>query len=102
MLESVLHVQDGLALGGRFRGLARPGQAVSALELAALMIAGSAAALASAFIDTPWQIPGQSIVQSVLPMALGLSLVPRRMAGSLMGVSSALTVGCLRMSGFGG
>jgi len=102
MLETVLGVNEGLVSAGRFGALARAGQRVSMLELAALMTCGMFAALAAAFIETPWQIPGQSIVQSVVPMALGLALVPRRTAGTVMGIGSALTVACMRTGGFHG
>ncbi len=102
MLGTVLDVNEGLISAARFPGLSRVGQRVSALELATLMTCGTLAALASAFIDTPWQIPGQSIVQSVIPMALGLALVPRRIAGSVMGLGSVLAVAGLRVGGFHG
>ena len=102
MLEAVLGVNEGLASAGRLRALTRAGQRISLLEFAALMTCGMFAAIAAAIIETPWQIPGQSIVQSVVPMALGLALVPRRAAGSVMGVGSALTVACLRTGGFHG
>jgi hypothetical protein len=102
MLEAVLGVNEGLVSAGRLGALPRAGQRISLLEFAALMTCGTFAALAAAFVDTPWQIPGQSIVQSVVPMALGLALVPRRAAGSVMGVGSALTVACLRTGGFHG
>ena len=102
MLGTVLDVNEGLVSAGRFPGLSHAGQRVSALELATLISCGVFAALATAIIDTPWQLPGQSIVQSVLPMALGLALVPRRVAGSVMGVGSILTVAGLRLGGFHG
>jgi hypothetical protein len=102
MLEAVLGMNEGLVSAGRLGALTRAGQRVSVLEFAAMMTCGALAALAAAFIDTPWQIPGQSIVQSVVPMALGLALVPRRAAGSVMGVGSVLTVACLRTGGFHG
>lgn len=102
MLEAVLGVNEGLVSAGRLGTLARAGQRISMLELAALMTCGMFAAIAAAVIETPWQIPGQSIVQSIVPMALGLALVPRRAAGSVMGVGSALTVACMRTGGFHG
>jgi hypothetical protein len=102
MLDAVLGVNEGLATAGRLRALTRVGERVSLLEFAALLTCGMLAALAAALIDTPWQIPGQSIVQSVVPMALGMALVPRRAAGSVMGVGSALTVAALRTGGFHG
>lgn len=102
MLDAALQVNDGVAHAGRFRGLVRNGQSVSALELGALLVFGSLAALASTFIETPWKIPGQAIVQSVIPMALGLSLVPRRLGGSIMTIGSVATVAFLRVAGFGG
>ncbi len=102
MFSAVLSVHAELAAAGRIRSAARAGGQISVLELVALMACGAAAALASAWIETPWQLPGQAVVQSVFPMALGMALVPRRWAGSLMGCSALATVAGLRAGGLGG
>jgi len=102
MFNQLLLVNDDLAVAGRFRGLARSGQSVSTLELATLMSFGALAAISSAIIETPWKFPGQSILQSIIPMALGVALVPRRTSGSVMGIGSVVSVGCMRLFGFTG
>jgi len=45
---------------------------------------GSAAAAAVSLVKLSLGIPGSSIVLTALPMALGMSLAPRRLAGSVM------------------
>jgi hypothetical protein len=77
-------VHDGLAAAGRFPSLARPHQRISAAELLLLSSCGAASAAAVGFAKLGLGIPGHSIVLAVLPMALGLSLAPRHLAGSVM------------------
>jgi hypothetical protein len=68
--------------------LACPGRAISAVEVAVLVLLGATAAAATALLDLPLRIPGHAILRLVFPMALGLALVPRRLSGSFMGVSA--------------
>src|SRR5690606_21832762 len=53
-------------------------------------------------IEMRLQIPGSAILKVVLPMAMGLALVPRHGAGCVMGAAAALTAGGLKWGGFGG
>src|SRR5437667_465366 len=41
-------------------------------------------------------LPGHAILRGVLPLTLGLALVPRRFSGSVMGCSAVLTLLVLR------
>ena len=49
-----------------------------------LFLCGAAAASTTGFIRLGLRIPGHAIVLVVVPMALGLALAPRRLAGFVM------------------
>ena len=67
-------------------------------EIALLMLCGVAAVLAVEYLPSPLKrMPGQAILRSMLPLALGMAAVPRYGSGCVMSLSSLLTVGCLRM-----
>lgn len=66
-------------------------------ELAILAAAGASSALAVGCLNLHVRIPGHAIVQAVLPMALGLSLVPRRLGGIIMGASAYGTIALLQL-----
>jgi hypothetical protein len=102
MLAGVLRVHEGLLTSSRMPALSRPGQAVSAIELAVLGLLGAAAAAATMLLDLRLRIPGHAILQSVFPMALGMALVPRRLAGSIMGASALATALLFQAVGAGG
>jgi len=72
---------------------------VALAELVLLVGMGAMAAGLSATIDG-WRIPGSNLLQSFLPMAAGLALVPRRGSGAVMGSSAVMT--SLAIAGFGG
>ena len=59
-------------------------------EPVALLLAGAAAGCLSCLVRLHLGIPGHAILRAMVPIALGLALVPRRGAGSLMG-AGALT-----------
>ena len=87
MLSTVLTVHEGLGAARRFPALARIGPRVSAWEFAVLVLLGAAAAVVSVFVKDKLGVPGHNIVRVVFPLALGLALVPRRGAASVMGLS---------------
>ncbi|HEU5170452.1 MAG TPA: hypothetical protein VFU46_07935 [Gemmatimonadales bacterium] len=68
-------------------------------ELAALMLAGSGAALLTTFVDVRLGIPGHHIVLVMFPLALGVALVPRHLAGAIMSGSAATTAAGLAVAG---
>jgi hypothetical protein len=84
MINDWFVVRDGLIGAARLPSLSRARQRISAAELLLLLLCGAAAAAAGAFVKLSLGIPGHSIVLSALPMALGMSLAPRRLAGSVM------------------
>jgi hypothetical protein len=84
MIHDWFVVHDGLIGATRFPSFAQPRHRISAAELLLLLTCGAAAAAAVAFVKLSLRIPGHSIVLAALPMVLGLSLAPRRLAGSVM------------------
>lgn len=77
----------------------RLGSQTSALELVTLLGCGALAAVASTMLELNLRIPGHAIVRAVLPIALGLSLVPRRGAGTVMTASALLSLIVLSVLG---
>ena len=86
-----LAVHAGLAEGSRIRSITAPDQRTVAWELAFLVACGAAASAASVYLDLRLRIPGHAILRAVFPMVLGMALVPRRGAGTVMGASALLT-----------
>ncbi len=93
-----LTVHDSLCYSGRLPALARPGQRLSALQGFVLVSMGVVAAVASVLVSRNLGVPGHNIIRVVFPMSLGLALVPRRGAGSVMGVSALATALLLTFS----
>ena len=89
-----LPLHDGLLDGTRLRGFVSRGAPASLVEVVALVGFGALAAVASECLEFHLRIPGHAILRVVFPMALGLALIPRRGAGTIMGCS-ALCAGLL-------
>ncbi len=99
MRTTILSVHEPLSHSPRVRVL-RPGAgAISAAELAVLVTAGVAAALMSGYVKLNLGISGHNIIRVVFPMALGLALVPRRGAASIMGSSALASAALFSMVG---
>jgi hypothetical protein len=92
-------VHQGLTSAGRVPSLAGAGRRISALEIVALLASGTAAASAVGMAKLGLGIPGHSIVLAVLPLAFGLSVAPRRLAGSLMSAGAFGTAWLLQGAG---
>jgi hypothetical protein len=92
-------VHEGLTATARMPSLARAGGRVSALELLVLLASGAAAAAAVGMAKLGLGIPGHSIVLAVLPLALGLSLAPRHLTGSVMSAGALGTAWVLQTAG---
>jgi hypothetical protein len=93
-------VRDGLAGAGRLPSLARPQQRLTVVELLLLLTSGAVSAAAVGMLKLGLGIPGHAIVLAALPMAFGISLAPRRLAGSLMSAGALGTAGLLTAGGF--
>jgi len=99
MVDDWFVVRDGLIGAARFPSLARPLHRISAIECLLLLACGASSAAAIAFIKLSLGIPGHSIVLAALPMALGMSLAPRRFSGSMMSVGALATAWSLTQFG---
>ena len=106
MRAAVLSFHSALGSARRWRPLEQTDRTISAMELAVLVVLGVGSAVASAVMTRGLKIPGHNIVRVVLPMALGLALVPRRGSASVMGVGglaggTVITLAGVRGLGFG-
>ncbi|MHC4399765.1 MAG: hypothetical protein ACYTG0_08805 [Planctomycetota bacterium] len=99
MRTAVLSVHPGLADSSRLPGVPQEGQRLEPVEILVLVSAGVVAAAASAFLDFSLRIPGHAIIRVVFPMAFGLAVAPRRMAGMVMGASALGSALLIRSSG---
>jgi len=97
-----LQPHSGLATTSRLRGATTTGTTPAVRDWIVLMTAGAVAALASTFIDFSLRIPGHAILRAVFPMTIGLALVPRYGAGTVMGCSAIATALVLHFGGFVG
>jgi hypothetical protein len=70
-------------------------------ELAILGLAGVAATLSMAFLQTPLRIPGHAVLKAALPLALGMAFVARPLAGTMAGSASLFAVAVLLIAGVG-
>ncbi|TWT58109.1 hypothetical protein KOR42_14800 [Thalassoglobus neptunius] len=104
MSSSVLSLNPQLVNNSRLRlrlfgssesqvGDSTGSDSVSLQEAAVLVFAGLMAATASMFIELNLKVPGHAILRSVFPMLCGLSIVPRRGAGTLMSIVALVFVG---------
>lgn len=74
---------------------------LSAVELGLLFGCGLFAAGAVVFVDLGVRIPGHAILRGVLPLGLGMALVPRRGSGLMMGGSALAGLAGLALIGRG-
>jgi hypothetical protein len=99
MVDDWFVIRDRLIGAARFPSLARHQHRISAVECLLLLTCGASSAAAIAFIKLSLGIPGHSIVLAALPMALGMSLTPRRFSGSMMSVGALATAWSLTQFG---
>jgi hypothetical protein len=95
----VLTTNEGLREASRLRAMVHGGQRATWVEVATLMALGICAALASTVLELRLRIPGHAILRAIVPMSLGLALVPRRWAGSIMTAAALVAAGGLRAWG---
>lgn len=90
----------GLFATTRLRIFASEPLAAPLADWLLLISFGAIAAICSACLDLQIRgIPGHAILRVVFPIALGFAFVPRRNAGTVMGLSALVTAMLLRMSG---
>jgi hypothetical protein len=97
-----LPLNKGLREATRLGWLVSDDERTRLAEVASLVACGVVAAIASQWLDFHLRIPGHAILRIVFPMALGLALVPRRGAGTIMGASGLLSGLALRAVPFAG
>lgn len=95
MINDWFVVRDGLAGATRLPTLARTRDRISAAEVWLLLACGVCSAAAVGLVKLSLGIPGHAIVLAALPMALGMSLAPRRLAGCTMSVGALGTASLL-------
>jgi len=74
---------------------------ISATELICLLACGAMTALAAGFLHMSLRIPGHAILRGVLPMAVGMALVPRWSSGMLMSIGAGVTAAGMSLAGVG-
>jgi hypothetical protein len=97
MLATSFAPQPNLRDSSRMPAISRAA-GVSAVELLCLLACGALAAAAVGFLHLSFRVPGHAILRGTLPMAMGVALVPRRLAGIVMSIgagaaSVAMSVG---------
>lgn len=102
MSSGMLTRHDGLRATTRLGFLTTSQETVQTWEMLVLLGAGVTAAVASMFMDFNLRIPGHAILRVVFPIAAGFAIVPRRGAGSVMGLTALATSLGLRQAGFAG
>jgi len=100
MLSSVLRIHEGLAATRRL-SIATPQTKPGVWELGALLTIGVSAGLALSYAKLNLGIPGHVILLNFAPLAFGLGLVPRRGAGTAMGLTAAATMAIAAHTGAG-
>ena len=90
MLPNVFAIHPGLDCSGRLPSLARPSRVGLVAEFGVLVVLGLTAAALSGWVKLGLGIPGHHILRVLLPMGLGLALVPRHGAATVMSLGGAL------------
>jgi hypothetical protein len=90
-------LHNELKAGSRFPGWGFAGDRLRLVDLTILLGMGVCATLCVTLLDFGLRLPGHAILRAVFPMALGLALAPRRMAGLVMGSAAVATLIGLRM-----
>lgn len=100
MLDAILPTREPLAAASRLQGWRVSGQGVAAFSL--LAVCGISAAAITTVSDFGLRMPGHAILRTVLPLTLGLALVPRAGAGTAMSLMAWLATLVFRGLGFHG
>lgn len=98
----ILPLHRELLASSRIAAWIKPSDRLRWAELGFLIGAGATAAVAVSCLDFGLRVPGHAILRAVFPMALGLSLAPRRLGGLVMGASAWGTAMLLKSTGGAG
>jgi len=99
MIDKLFGIHDGLATAGRIPSITRIHERISAWEVFLLLLCGGTAAAAVELIKLGLRLPGHAILLSMIPMALGFALAPRRSAGFIMSAGALSTAVILSQTG---
>jgi hypothetical protein len=99
MINKLFGIHYGLIAAGRIPSVISIQKRISVLEMMLLFLCGTAAAVSSCLLHHGMRLPGSSIVFSLVPMALGLALAPRRNAGSIMGAGALSAAALFNLTG---
>jgi hypothetical protein len=102
MTDTLFAIHEGLGSSRRFPWSLPADSRTRAVEMGLLVLLGCATAAVTVFGKLPLRLPGHNIIGVILPMAFGLSLVPRRGAASVMGASGMATATVLSLAGWSG
>jgi hypothetical protein len=100
MLSTAFTTRTSLRGASRLRTISGENR-VSAAEIAILFACGALAALAIGLVHLRVGMPGHAIFRAVLPMAMGLALVPRRSSGMVMSFGAGVTAAAMSVGQFG-
>lgn len=100
-MSTLLALNESLVRRSRLGGSVSADSDVRARELLLLVGCGLAAAVFSALVDFNLRVPGHAILRAVLPLSLGMALVPRRGAGMTMGAAAIVGLAGLSLAGAG-
>ena len=81
-------MNDELASRSRLANYAPSPGASAAAQLALLIALGALAAILTSIAASPIRLPGHAILRGTLPLICGLSLAPRRGAGTIMSLAA--------------
>jgi hypothetical protein len=95
LIDGCFAVRGGVLSAARIPSVARIGRRISIAEIVLLLLCGSAAACAIGYVRLGLRIPGHAIVLAAVPMAFGLALAPRRLAGPVMSAGAFGTAALL-------
>lgn len=102
MRSAVLGMHDALGISRRLPPFLQTAPRISPAELAVLVLLGVCAAVLTVVVKLGLGVPGHNIVRVIFPMALGLAVVPRHGAASVIGVSGTAAAVVLAMGRSGG
>jgi hypothetical protein len=98
--SSFLAIHRGLRAQSRFRQITA--ERLGSSDIIILAAAGVLAGAATTWFDLNLRIPGHAILRTVVPLAIGLALAPRRGSGIVMSCSAGLSVLFFRGMGASG
>lgn len=101
MRLTALSTHPGLAGTSRLQVLTRETQWSDTAAMLILLGAGVGAALSTVYLEMGLRMPGHAILRAVFPMALGLSMAPRRLGGMVMGTGAIGAVLVIKAGGLG-